>query len=63
MTDRMTEDEMFDRAARAVGKVDYHGRHGIHLVSTLEIEAMAAMLVCLGLKPILPPSATNGEAK
>lgn len=62
MTDRMTEDEILERAARAVGKVDYHGHRGICLVTFQEIEAMAATLVCLGMKPILPPSATNGEA-
>lgn len=62
MADRLTEDEMIGRAAVGVGKIDYYGHRGVHLVSFQEIEAMAATLVCLGLKPILPPSSENGEA-
>lgn len=61
MADRLTETEMLDRAAKAVGKIDYHGHRGIALVSSQEIEAMAATLVCLGMKPILPPSAKTCE--
>lgn len=56
MTDRMTEDEMLALAATGVGKVDYLGKRGVTLVTMDEIEAMAATLVCLGIKPILPPN-------
>lgn len=47
-----TEDEMLDLAARAVRKIDSHGRRGTTMVTYNEIEAMAATLVCLGMKPI-----------
>lgn len=61
MTDRLAEDEMIRLAAEGVGKVDYHGHRGVCLVTFNEIEAMAAALVCLGIKPISPPSAKAGE--
>lgn len=61
MPDRLTETEMLTRAATGVGKVDYLGKRGVTLVTMDEIEAMAAMLVCLGIKPIMPPSAETGE--
>lgn len=62
MADRMTEDEMLTLAATGVGKVDYLGKRGVTLVTMDEIEAMAAVLVCLGMKPILPLCAEMGEA-
>ncbi|WP_457647389.1 hypothetical protein [Profundibacter sp.] len=60
----MTEAEMITLAANGVGKVDYHGKRGITLVTMAEIEAMAALLVCMGLSPTEPPvSAANQPNK
>ena len=54
MPEPLTEAEMIERAARGVGKVDYHGPRGITLVTMDEIEAMATLLACFGLKAICP---------
>ena len=60
----MTETEMLALAANGVGKVDYHGKRGVTLVTMAEIEAMATLLVCLGLNPTEPPvSAANQSNK
>lgn len=55
---RFTENEMLDLAANAVRKIDSHGRRGTSMVTYDEIEAMAATLVCLGMKPL--PQHKNG---
>ncbi len=54
------ERTMLERASRAVGKIDTHGRRGITICSADEIEAMALVLAALGLVPTLPgkPSPT-----
>lgn len=49
--------EMIVDAARALGKVDLYGSpRGVTMVTTEEIEAMALLLACLGLRA-LPPGA------
>jgi hypothetical protein len=58
MVERLTNDELMTRAARGLGKVDLLGQRGLTLVTTQEIEAMAALLAILGLAPIYP-----GETK
>lgn len=60
---RLTETEMITLAANAVGKVDYHGKRGVTLVTMNEIEAMATTLVCLGLRPTLPPTTAISQIK
>ena len=54
---RLTNDELMNRAARALGKIDQHGPRGVTLVSFEEIEAMAGLLACLGLVPAYPGQA------
>lgn len=54
--------ELIVLAAAGVGKVDYHGPRGVSLVSQDEIEAMAVLLACLGLRPV-HPNATRDEAE
>lgn len=57
MNTPLLEREMLERAARAVGKLDYWGKpRGIDRLSTDEIEAMCVLLVCLGLVAV-PPNA------
>lgn len=56
MIKRLEEPTILARAARAVGKIDTHGRRGITLCSADEIEAMALVLGCLGVVPV-PPGA------
>lgn len=51
---RWTIPEMIDLAQRGIGKVTLHGPRGATLVSMEEIEAMAAMLLVLGVRPIQP---------
>lgn len=51
---RWTEAEMLEHAARGAGKVDSRGRHGTSRVTYDEIEAMAAVLLLMGLPPISP---------
>lgn len=50
----MTEREILERAARAIGRIDRDGPRGVTLLSMAEIEAMALALVCLGLVAIPP---------
>lgn len=57
MSERWTETEMLELAARGVGKVDAGGRRGIERVTHDEIAAMAATLACLGVVPIPPGGA------
>lgn len=52
----MTERQMLELAARAVGRIDRDGLRGVTLVSTEEIWAMALTLVRLGLV-VIPPGA------
>ena len=49
--------ELLIRASRAVGKIDLHGRRGVTLVSADETEAMAIILVELGLVATVPGQA------
>lgn len=49
--------ELLIRASRAVGKIDLHGRRGVTLVSADETEAMAIVLVELGLVATVPGEA------
>lgn len=60
MTGPLTQAAIMERAALAAGLVDYWGARGATLVSCDQIEAMALALVILGLRPILPPSASAG---
>lgn len=46
---RLTQREMLTLASRGLGKVDLWGRRGVTLLSMDEIEAMACVLVALGL--------------
>ena len=57
MSERWTMTEIAERAARGLGKVDTLGPRGATLVSRDEVEAMAAMLAILGLRPIPPGAA------
>ena len=59
----VTEAEMLDHAARAVGKVDLYGSRGVTMVSTEEIEAMALTLALLGLRAIHPIAAEYAAPK
>jgi hypothetical protein len=54
MTDRLTQDEIFTRAAIGMGRVDLWGLRGATLVTVDEIEAMALALAQFGLRPIRP---------
>ena len=54
MTDRLDTRTMLERAARGVGKVDQSGMRGVTLVTSEEIEAMAAALVAFGLVAVHP---------
>ena len=65
MTDpgRWTEPEMIDAAARGAGKIDLYGLRGVTMVSRDEIEAMALVLVSLGLRPIHPIAAEYAAPK
>lgn len=53
---RLTLQELMERAARGLGKVDALGHRGVTLVTVDEIEAMAGMLALFGLVPV-PPGA------
>jgi hypothetical protein len=46
---RLTHEEMLERSARALGKVDAWARRGVTVVTADEIEAMACLLAALGL--------------
>jgi hypothetical protein len=61
--DQITEAEMLDRAARAVGKVDLYGPRGVTMVSTEEVEAMAMTLALIGLRAIHPVAAEYAAPK
>ena len=50
----MTERQMLELAARAVGKIDRDGIRGVTRITADETVAMALTLVCLGLIPIAP---------
>ena len=52
--DRLSNEQITTRAARALGKVDLLGQRGITLVTMEEIEAMACLLALFGLVPIYP---------
>lgn len=63
MPDRLEMLDILHRAGRGIGKVDRDGLRGATLVTTDEIEAMAALLAILGIKPVdpgeyTPPSLT-----
>lgn len=46
-----------ERAARAVGRIDAQGVRGVTGLSQRDIEAMALVLVMLGLEPVPPGGA------
>ena len=50
----LTREQMLERAARALGKVDAWGRRGVTMITADEIEAMACLLAALGLVPAAP---------
>lgn len=59
----LTETEMLILATRAIGRIDARGPRGAEECPIEEIEAMAALLVCLGI-PALPyagPPTTLGR--
>ena len=45
------EEQMLALAGRAIGKIDLHGRRGTSMVTHEEVEAMAALVECLGAGP------------
>ena len=49
---QFTEPQMLTFAGRAIGRIDRRGRRGTEHVTYDEIEAMAAALVCMGVKPL-----------
>ncbi len=57
---QMSEREMLEHAARAIGRIDRDGDRGVTMVSKEEIWAMALTLVHLGLIAI-PPGASAPE--
>lgn len=70
LRERMTEAppvpsaaETLAMARAAVRKVDLQGRRGITLVTMQEIEAMALMLVVLGLRPYATPGGVTETTK
>lgn len=52
----MTEREMLEHAARAIGRIDRDGDRGVTMITKEEIWAMALTLVRLGLVAV-PPGA------
>lgn len=54
----LTDRDILERAARALGKVDYFGPRGLTLISSDEIEAMCLALVLLGLVAVPPTERT-----
>ena len=59
--ERLTLPDLVERAARGAGKVHYQGAWAVLNVSEDEIEAMALMLVTLGVAPIPPGTAFSEE--
>lgn len=60
-SDRWTERQMFELAARGVGKVDEWGERGLTLISKNEIAAMAGALAALGMVPVKPGAAAPAQ--
>ena len=50
-TDILPTTLILERASKAIGTVDRHGRRGVTLLSVDQIEAMALVLALLGLHP------------
>ena len=48
----LTREQMLERSARALGKVDVWGRRGLTMITADEIEAMVCLLASLGLPPL-----------
>ena len=57
----LSEREILERAARAVGKVDHFGPRGLTLISMEDTEAMCLALVLLGLVAVPPTQAQAPE--
>ena len=57
----LTEREILERAARAIGKVDHFGQRGLTLISMEDTEAMCLALVILGLVAVPPTQAHAPE--
>ena len=53
----LSRDQVLSRASAGVGKIDLYGPRGVTMVSAEEIEAMACLLVMLGLVPTWPGAA------
>lgn len=60
MTKRFTERQMLEHSSRAIGKIA-HRMNGVHLVSTEEIEAMAVLLLILGVPALKPDEKINNH--
>ncbi len=56
----MTEREMLEHAARAIGRIDRDGDRGVTMITKEEIWAMALTLVRLGLVAIQPGTDAPG---
>jgi hypothetical protein len=57
----LTQYDIIRRASLALGKIDLHGRRGVTLLSVDEAEAMALLLVSLGLVPTRPGEPAPAE--
>lgn len=57
----LTREQMLERSARALGKVDAWDIRGATMVTADEVLAMAVLLAALGL-PALPPGSTVDPA-
>lgn len=57
MTERITEREMLERAARGLGKIDLWGPRGLTMITIEELEAMALTLAAFGLVAVPPGQA------
>lgn len=53
--------DMFEAAARALGRIDRDGLRGLTGVSVNEIAAMAGTLAALGLVPVPPGAPTPDQ--
>lgn len=61
MTNAISQGDMLERASRALGKVDLHGRRGVTMLSVDETEALALLVATFGLIPTAPGAPTPPE--
>lgn len=52
MTDRLTSEQITQRAGRALHKIDLWGPRGLSMVTFQEIEALAMVAALAGVAPI-----------